>query len=219
MSVSFTRQHRATYFSKGQNAKRGGEVRGHTHVFHLGDEIDFISKLNQKSQMSCVQSFANQLAMLKGRLSVSAITPKGPLDVRMRHEGRMKKILVYDKLGWECISDGDSPNERLSEATRSAVESADITSVSVFPCCSKDGKCCITCDEDVDKSFILCRATATGSEASEQQRYNTDTSFPSFTLALCFCLFLYLFLCPSIPMICLSALPMTLFVEQVVLLR
>lgn len=60
-------------------------------VFHLGDEIDFISKLNQKSQMPCVQSFANQLAMLKGRLSVSAITPKGPLDVRMRHEGRMKK--------------------------------------------------------------------------------------------------------------------------------
>lgn len=51
-------------------------------------------------------------------------------------------------------------------------------------------------------SFIICRATARGSEASEQQRYYTDMSvsfFRSLTLSLCFflCVSSRLFLLPA----------------------
>lgn len=51
----------------------------------------FLTEFNQTSQMSCVQSFAHQREMLKGRLSKSATAPKGTLDIKMQHEGRMTK--------------------------------------------------------------------------------------------------------------------------------
>lgn len=67
------------------------------------------------------------------------------------------------------------------------------------------------------QSFVICRATAAGSEANEQQRRYADMTSLLLPLSLFVSLRLLMsFPCPRSPVISLSALPTPLFLEQVV---
>lgn len=94
-----------------------------------------------------------------------------------------------------------------------------IEPASVFPCCSEDGKSGIGCDEDVDE----VSSSAVQQRQDQKQVSSKDiiqTCHSPFAFSRSLSLFLSLsFSSPCSAVISLSAFPMPLFIEQVVLLR